>query len=129
MATGSDEKNVLNKVKFGVKLETELVKNDIRSDNQSEKVMKLLSDDTDEQSGELYNSRFKQLCNENNSDDGVYDNSQISNELMKYLGIDNDSETKAFLEKNQQLISLQSYEKLIELVINKEMSDVICSLI
>ncbi|CAF1254805.1 unnamed protein product [Adineta steineri] len=129
MATGSDEKNVLNKVKFGLKLESELIKNDVPCDNQSGKVMKTLSDDTDKYSKNLYNSRFKKLCNENNSDDGVYDNSQISNELMKYLGIDNDSETKAFLEKNQQLISLQSYEKLIELVINKEMSDVICSLI
>ncbi|CAF1398114.1 unnamed protein product [Adineta steineri] len=91
--------------------------------------MKTLSDDTDKHSKNLYNSRFKQLCNKNSSDDDIDDNLQISKELMKYLGIDNDDETKAFLEKNPQLISLQSYDKLIELAINKEMNDVICSLI
>ncbi|CAF1274477.1 unnamed protein product [Adineta steineri] len=94
--SGSD---VSNKVKFGIKLETKLIKNDVA------------------------------VCKENNSDDGVDDNSQISKELMKYSGIDNDSETKAVLEQHPELISMESHDKLIGLAINKEMNDVICSLI
>ncbi|CAF1532555.1 unnamed protein product [Adineta steineri] len=92
-------------VKFGLKLENELIKNDIRSDNQSEKVMKMLSDNTDEQSDELYNLRFKQLCKENSSDDNADNNLQIDKKLRNYASLDNDAESKNFLEQHHEFIS------------------------
>ncbi|CAF1231035.1 unnamed protein product [Adineta steineri] len=89
----------------------------------------MLSDDTDEQSDELYNLRFKQLCTDNNTVDDDDDSLQIDKKLRNYGSLNNDAESKNFLEQHHELISMESHDKLIELAINKEMNDVIFSLI